>query len=255
MIFNLTSGGASSGGLNFSVVGGTSAPSSPAENTIWVNTSTSITGWAMQGSAPTGSEGLVWIKTALSGTTAFNALKKNAITIAVTGCQQYVSGAWANVAAQIWQNSAWVEFSTENLVLFEAGAGDSGKWTNSGWSYGSYSVGGGTVSDASLSLTAAMTPDYTLLGTATAYDLTNYSTLHIECSFSKPSGGGVPYVTAVTGTNVNSGQKFSQDLRNGTSFDIDVSAISEACYIVIYGFGSSAAGSGGVLTVTKVYLE
>ena len=255
MIFNLTSGGASSGGLNFTVVGGTSAPSSPADNTIWVNTSTSITGWAMQGSAPSGSEGLVWIKTALSGNTAFNALKKNAIQVAVTGCQQYVSGAWANVAAQIWQNSAWVEFSTENLVLFEAGAGDSGKWTGSGWSYGSYSSGSGTVSDESLKLTTTTSPPYVILGTASTIDLTNYSTLHIECSFSKPSGGGVPYVVAVTGTNVNSGQKFSQDLRNGTSFDIDVSAISEACYIVIYGSGSSATGSGGVLTVTKVYLE
>ena len=256
MIFNMVGGGASSGGLNFTVVGGTSAPSSPADNTIWVNTSTSITGWAMQGSAPSGSEGLVWIKTALSGNTAFNALKKNAIQVAVVGCQQYVSGSWANVAAQIWQSDAWVEFSTENLVLFEAGAGDSGKWTNSGWSYGSYSVGGGTVSDASLSLTAAMTPDYTLLGTAEAYDLTNYSTLHIECSFALPSSGygGTAYAVASTSTNLGA-QAVSQDVRNGTSFDIDVSALSGAHYIGFYGAGSSAYGSGGTLTVTKVYLE
>ena len=31
--------------LNFEVVGGTSAPSNPKENTIWVNTDTEITGW------------------------------------------------------------------------------------------------------------------------------------------------------------------------------------------------------------------
>ena len=256
MIFNMVGGGASSGGLNFSVVGGTSAPSSPAENTIWVNTSTSITGWAMQGSAPSGSEGLVWIKTALSGNTAFNALKKNAIQIAVTGCQQYVSGTWANVAAQIWQNSAWVEFSSENLVLFEAGAGDSGKWTNSGFTYGGYTVGGGTVSDANLSLTATMTPNYMLLGTATAYDLTNYNTLHIECSFALPSSGygGTAYAVASTSTNLGA-QAVSQDVRNGTSFDIDVSSLSGAHYIGFYGAGSSAYGSGGVLTVTEVYLE
>ena len=36
-------GGAS---LNFKVVGGTAAPASPKENTVWVNTSTAITGWA-----------------------------------------------------------------------------------------------------------------------------------------------------------------------------------------------------------------
>lgn len=46
MIFNM-GGGGNSGGieLNFKVVGGTSAPSSPIENTIWINTSAEITGW------------------------------------------------------------------------------------------------------------------------------------------------------------------------------------------------------------------
>ena len=253
---NAGGGGSGGGGMNFKVVGAVSQPDNPSENTIWINTSTSITGWAMQGSAPSGSEGLVWIKTALSGKTAFNALKKNAITIAVTGCQQYVSGAWANVAAQIWQSDAWVEFSTENLVLFEAGGSDSSKWTNSGFTYGSYTVGGGTVSDASLSLTATMTPGYMLLGTATAYDLTNYSTLHIECSFALPSSGygGTAYAVASTSTNLGA-QAVSQDVRNGTSFDIDVSSLSGAHYIGFYGAGSSAYGYGGVLTVTKVYLE
>ena len=253
---NAGGGGSGGGGVNFKVVGSATQPGNPSENTIWVNTSASITGWAMQGSAPSGSEGLVWIKTALTGNTAFNALKKNAIQIAVTGCQQYVSGSWANVAAQIWQSDAWVEFSTENLVLFEAGAGDSGKWTNSGFTYGSYSVGGGTVSDASLSLTATMTPDYTLLGTATAYDLTNYTNLHIECSFALPSSGYGGLVSVVASTSTNLGaQVVSQDVRNGTSFDIDVSSLSGAHYIGFYGAGSSAAGSGGTLTVTKVYLE
>lgn len=253
---NAGGGGSGGGGMNFKVIGAASQPGNPSENTIWVKTSSTVTGWVMQGEAPTGSEGLVWIKTALSGTTAFNALKKNAITIAVVGCQQYVSGAWANVVAKIWQNSAWVEFSTENLVLFEAGGSDSSKWTNSGFTYGGYSVGGGTVSDANLSLTAAMTPDYTLLGTAIAYDLTNYTNLHIECSFALPSSGygGIAYVVASTSTNLGA-QAISQDVRNGTSFDIDVSALSGTHYIGFFGAGSSATGSGGVLTVTKVYLE
>ena len=255
MIFNMVGGGASSGGLNFSVVGGTSAPSSPAENTIWINTSASITGWAMQGSAPTGSEGLVWIKTALSGNTAFNVLKKNAITIAVTGCQQYVSGAWANVAAQIWQSSAWVEFSTENLVLFEAGAGDSGKWTNSGWSYtqgGSYKVSGGTVGDDALTVTATYGRDYVIVGTAATYDLSNYSKLHVEYTF---TSGGVGEVRVCTGLDLNTTVKSQTQIASGTSLDLDISSLSGAHYIVFDAAGSSAYGYSGVLTVTKVYLE
>lgn len=38
-------GGGGGASLNFKVVGGTSAPSSPTANTIWVNTDTAITGW------------------------------------------------------------------------------------------------------------------------------------------------------------------------------------------------------------------
>lgn len=254
MIFNLTSGGASSGGLNFNVVGGTSAPSSPGDNTIWINTSTSITGWAMQGEAPSGSEGLVWIKTALSGTTAFNALKKNAIQIAVTGCQQYVSGAWANVAAQIWQNSAWVEFSTENLVLFEAGGSGSSKWTNSGWSYtqgGSYKVSGGTVGDDALAVTATYGRDYVVVGTAETYDLSNYSNLHVEYTF---TSGGVGEVRVCTGLDLNTTVKSQTQITSGTSLDLDISSLSGAHYIVFDAAGSNSYGYNGVLTVTNVYL-
>lgn len=39
-------------GLNFKVVGGTSAPASPKENTIWVNTDDEITGWVFSTKRP-----------------------------------------------------------------------------------------------------------------------------------------------------------------------------------------------------------
>lgn len=40
-----TGGGGGSGGLNFRVIGGTSAPSVPKENDIWVNTDIGVTEW------------------------------------------------------------------------------------------------------------------------------------------------------------------------------------------------------------------
>ena len=43
MIFNITGGAAAN--LNFKVVGGTIKPTSPKENTIWVNTDTEISNW------------------------------------------------------------------------------------------------------------------------------------------------------------------------------------------------------------------
>ena len=258
MIFNLTSGGASSGGLNFTVVGGTSAPSSPADNTIWVNTSTSITGWAMQGSAPTGSEGLVWIKTALSGNTAFNALKKNAIQIAVVGCQQYVSGSWANVAAQIWQNSAWVEFSSENLVLFEAGAGDSGKWTGSGWTFWSNTCASGTIADSALKVSAPNN-SYQAIGTASKVDLTNYSKIYVDATYTQNNGGVIYLVvtSADAEKNVANGVTGSvyTDARVTGAITLDVSSMTGEHYIAFSAAGGSTSGWDGTLTVTKVYLE
>ena len=55
-------GGSGGGGLNFKVVGGTTQPTNPTENTIWVNTSVSITDWVFSATEPTTPvEGMVWI--------------------------------------------------------------------------------------------------------------------------------------------------------------------------------------------------
>lgn len=48
--FKHGAGGASI--LNFKVVGGTTQPESPKENTIWVNTGTEISGWVFSPEEP-----------------------------------------------------------------------------------------------------------------------------------------------------------------------------------------------------------
>ena len=88
---NLGVGGAA--GLNFEVFGGTSKPTNPKKNTIWVNTNTDISGWVFSSEQPQNPvKGMIWFQTGTSAATAFNALKKNYITVYATGCQQYVSG-------------------------------------------------------------------------------------------------------------------------------------------------------------------
>lgn len=104
---NVGGGGAS---LNFKVVGGTSAPASQKENTIWVNTSTAITSWVFSATQPTGSSGMVWFTTGTSSIVAFNALKKNSIMVYPLSAKQYVSGAWKDVNAKSYQNGAWVDW-------------------------------------------------------------------------------------------------------------------------------------------------
>lgn len=98
--------------LNYRVVGGTSAPSSPSENTIWVNTSTTITSHVFSATQPTGAEGMVWFKIGTTSSVAFNALKKNAINVYPGAYMQYVSGAWVSKTSKIYQVSAWKEMTT-----------------------------------------------------------------------------------------------------------------------------------------------
>lgn len=107
MIFNMAGGGAS---LNFAVVGGTSAPSNPKENTIWVNTATEITGWEFSATQPAAAAGLVWFATGTSSKTAFEALKKNGIEVYPIYAKQYVNGAWVTKTAKIYQGGNWVAF-------------------------------------------------------------------------------------------------------------------------------------------------
>jgi hypothetical protein len=76
-----TNTGGGGGGLNYTVVGGTSAPSNPKENTIWVNTSTAITSHVFSATQPTGSAGMVWIQIGVESGVEFNALKKNGIQV------------------------------------------------------------------------------------------------------------------------------------------------------------------------------
>lgn len=135
MIGRTNAGGGSGGGLNFKVVGGTSAPASPKENTIWVNTSTKITGWVFSTTEPEApAAGMVWFTTDKKSTAPFNALKKNNITVYPISAKQYVSGAWVDKTAKSYQNGAWVDWW--NGHLYEYGnlhERVTGGWTKDGY--------------------------------------------------------------------------------------------------------------------------
>jgi len=94
--------------LNFKVAGGTTQPESPSENTIWVKTDKTVTGWVFSPAEPgEPTEGMVWITIGTAGTISFNALKKNGIQIYPLGAKQYDGGAWADRTAMSFQNGVW----------------------------------------------------------------------------------------------------------------------------------------------------
>lgn len=104
-------GGGGGNALAFRVLSGTSAPSSPKANDIWVNTSTSITGYVFSATQPSGSAGLVWFQVGASSSVSFNALKKNTLNVYPTACKQYVSGSWVSKTAKTYLNGKWTDWA------------------------------------------------------------------------------------------------------------------------------------------------
>lgn len=108
MIFNVTGGGG--GGLNLKVVGGTTQPTNPRENTIWINTATAITGYVLSPTQPeTGAEGLVWLKTADSGV-EINVGRKNAVLLHLETSKLYNGQTWVLLDGYIYKSEGWTQF-------------------------------------------------------------------------------------------------------------------------------------------------
>ena len=104
----ITRRGGTGAGLNFKVVGGTTQPANPKENTIWVNTSNEITGWIFSAEEPdVPEEGMVWFAVGLSSLAEFNALKENTLQVYPVLAKQYASGEWSESPAKIYQGEKW----------------------------------------------------------------------------------------------------------------------------------------------------
>lgn len=177
--------GGGSGGLNFKVVGGTTAPSNPKDNTIWVNTNVPITGWtfsATQPEAPAdGKDGPVWFQTSAASTVEFNALKKNVIQVYPVSASQYISGEWAAKTAKSWQYSKWADWW--NGELYQDGneyTAITGGWigTPKGYASDANTAGTPTITRGEEAMTMQMaTLAGAMIHTAKKIDLTDYSTL------------------------------------------------------------------------------
>lgn len=122
-------GGAGGGGLTFNVVGGTTLPNSPKENTVWVNTSTAIENVYAQVYAPANPvSGDVWINThvtldaygnpIVSDTLTMTVSESPIIRISAKSGQQWDGSAWKKCSTRVYKNGAW---SPDVLVILMDG--------------------------------------------------------------------------------------------------------------------------------------
>lgn len=177
-------------GLNFTIVGGTTQPSSPAENTLWVNTSATITDWVFSAATPTiYSNGTLWIETSTNSSMHFDAIDNNVITVYPFIAYHRISSAWTKVNISLYKGGTWY---TGDLILYDGTA-----W-NSDYTYATTSC---TVTNYSSS-------GYLKLSRSdggNAYfdvivDLTGYDTLQIDYEVPTQHYGSVDFYVQKDGS-------------------------------------------------------
>ena len=233
--------------LNFKVVGGTSQPVNPKENTIWVNTQTEISGWVFSATEPKSPvEGTVWISTGTSSTVEFNALKKNGIQVYPTSAKQYISGAWSSKTGKSYFSGNWVNWELLLYYLGDKCTDVTGGWT----SYAKKSSSGDgaaasptvTYSDNYVNIKVSASNGYPscMFCTTNAIDLTNRSALVFDgfktvdnvwlCVW---SGIGT-YTTSDLVASV----QITETSRN--TINMDISTLTGEYYVGLRMLGSSA---------------
>lgn len=238
-IHNMVGGGGA--GLNLKVVGGTTQPASPAENTVWVNTPTAINGYAFSATVPTSPvAGMVWFKTASQSNAPINIDKKNTVLLYPTICKQYVSGAWVNKTAISYVNGGWKDWVT---YLYNYGKSDfSFQFTTN-----TFSGGSGLADDhihlvstykSQASAKAAMTP---------AVDLTPFSSAVIEMEAILTDGSGLTYVGFGKTNGTYNAAYYSAPTLTRQEIEIDISSLSGEYFFTAY--RDSGAGEANIYSV------
>lgn len=166
--------GGGSGGLELTVVGGTTRPAKPTQNMIWVNTPNEIASYvfsATQPGAPVA--GMVWITVGDSGNIKIpSPVGKDWITVYPLLAKQYVSGKWVDKDAKSYQNGvwkAWVVYIVKDGVVGLDFSGNMRSTTNM-----TLTNADGYIKVTSLRSTTA--------GPATSekYDVSDYKTIEID---------------------------------------------------------------------------
>lgn len=168
---------AGAGGVDLYVVGGTTRPASPKNNTIWVDTDTQITGWEVGYNRPSSpQEGNVFIFTNGAASVAdmevsgvSGRAKNQTVKVTPAYAYQYISGEWVNKTAKLYVNNGWLDTMT---ILYDRGA--YGATFAKGWSSGEQS--------GYVSITARTSP-VTSISNGSA-DMTGIKTVNLEWSCS-----------------------------------------------------------------------
>lgn len=241
--------------LNFQVVGGTTEPENPTENTIWVSTDQTITGWVFSHNQPDSPfEGMVWIVNGISGVHEFDAVSDVSLRVQVASAKQYISGAWVIKTTQVYQNGAWCE-----TILYLYNNGYNNTSVTGGWTTTKYDLSSSITNQGTPTITyntsdikyASNQNQHCIFNTAKKVDLTPYKTLKaiISSHTKNNNNSSMRLVIRTTPGQYYGTHVAGCDISGANTYNINIESLNGEYFIVFCSY------SGNTAYIKQIYLE
>ena len=238
--------------LRYRVYGGTTPPASPREYDFYIKTTTPITAFELNSwtnAQPTWfvGNGHVYIVSEVWNTDSINLVKDgNGISLPFLPkwCWQQINGQWYQMEAYFYRGG-WVKFSDYK---------DTPPWSGTLFYNGDQYTditGGWTGADSySPNLRATLYSGTITISTASAVDLSGFSTLKFMGSGNGANSGGT-YSAKCKIVNESGVEVASVDFQSNGTYAVSVAALSGKHYVRFVATGSR----GNNLDISKVWLE
>ena len=238
--------------LRYRVYGGTTPPASPREYDFYIKTTTPITAFELNSwtnAQPTWfvGNGHVYIVSEVWNTDSINLVKDgNGISLPFLPkwCWQQINGQWYQMEAYFYRGG-WVKFSDYK---------DTPPWSGTLFYNGDQYTditGGWTGADSySPNLRATLYSGTITVSTASAVDLSGFSTLKFMGSGNGANSGGT-YSAKCKIVNESGVEVASVDFQSNGTYAVSVAALSGKHYVRFVAAGSR----GNNLNISKVWLE
>lgn len=238
--------------LRYRVYGGTTPPASPREYDFYIKTTTPITAFELNSwtnAQPTWfvGNGHVYIVSEVWNTDSINLVKDgNGISLPFLPkwCWQQINGQWYQMEAYFYRGG-WVKFSDYK---------DTPPWSGTLFYNGDQYTditGGWTGADSySPNLRATLYSGTITISTASAVDLSGFSTLKFMGS-GNGANSGVSYSAKCKIVNESGVEVASVDFQSNGTYAVSVAALSGKHYVRFVAAGSR----GNNLNISKVWFE
>lgn len=238
--------------LRYRVYGGTTPPESPREYDFYIKTTTPITAFELNSwtnAQPTWfvGNGHVYIVSEVWNTDSINLVKDgNGISLPFLPkwCWQQINGQWYQMEAYFYRGG-WVKFSDYK---------DTPPWSGTLFYNGDQYTditGGWTGADSySPNLRATLYSGTITISTASAVDLSGFSTLKFMGSGNGANSGGT-YSAKCKIVNESGVEVASVDFQSNGTYAVSVAALSGKHYVRFVAAGSR----GNNLNISKVWFE